>query len=86
MIASDQPEADARARPPVSGPGGRVVPFNRPGLLPDTPSGGWYWVVARGTQRVTADEAPGGKPDASHGAVTIDSFCSVVRTRGQEPA
>ena len=55
-------------------------------LQPDATSGGWYWVVARGTQRVTADEAPGGKPDASHGAVTIDSFCSVVSARGQEPA
>src|SRR3954454_23653530 len=56
------------------------------GLEPDTPSRGWYWVVARGTQRVTAREAPGGKPGCAKRAVSIDGFRRIVRARGQEPA
>jgi len=55
-------------------------------LQPDATSRGWYWVVTRGTQGVTADETPGGEPDASQGAVPIDGFRRVVGTRGQEPA
>jgi len=42
--------------------------------------------MACGTQRVTADEAPGGKPDPSQRAVSIDGFRRIVRARGQEPA
>ena len=55
-------------------------------LAPDTTSGGWDRVVARGTKRMTAGKTPGGQADPSHGAVTIDGLRRVVRTRGQEPA
>jgi hypothetical protein len=48
-------------------------------LWPDTTSRGWDRVVARGTQRMTAGEAPGGQKDPLDGAVTFDGFRRVVR-------
>ena len=53
---------------------------------PDATSGGWDGIVARGTQRVAAGQAPGGQPDAPHGAVTLDRLGSVVGARRQKPA
>ena len=42
--------------------------------------------MARGTQRVTAGETPGGEPDALRDAVTIDGLYRVFRARREEPA